>query len=100
MKFTWEADDIGGEHANAGGVIVTENTPDVSEYWMIGRRPGAENAPVRYCLVSLRDGAIQDPMTADELAEYLNEKNLRPVAERSLIESYVKSARDGTVIPL
>lgn len=98
MKFIWEAEDFTGEGAHMTGTIVTENGTNGDEYWMIGARPAA--APPRFCLISLRDGMIQDPMTAEDFARHLNETNKKPISERSMIESYVKNSRTGRVIPL
>ena len=94
MKIIWETDDIAREGAAAAGTIVTN---DSEEYWMIGYRPGADKAQARYCLISLRDGMIQDPMTAEALAAHLTETNMKPITERSMIENYVKDGRSGNI---
>lgn len=102
MKYIWEADDIAAATARANGTIVADNADNDGEFHMIGMRAGTEGTdgqpgtPTRYCLISLRDGQIMDPMSASDLAKFLTENNKRPVTERPpTIESYVRTARSA-----
>lgn len=95
MRFIWEADDIGGEDTNAAGTIVTDVKDGENEYWMIGIRPADGDTPARYCLISLRDGTIRNPMSAEDLASHLTNTGMKPISEHSTIETYIRDGRVG-----
>jgi hypothetical protein len=105
MKYVFEASDISATGAGANGTIVTDNAEGEAEFHMIGIRQGTEGAdgqpgtPTRYCLISLRDGSIQNPMSAEDLAKFLNDNNKRPVTERPpTIENYIRTARQADAL--
>lgn len=64
MLVTWEAKDI-----KAGRRV---KKPGTREAWMIGYHATGCNGAGKYTLVSLNDGMVCPPQTAEQLAETLN----------------------------
>ncbi len=71
MKIQWQADDI--KSGRTVGKIGR------SERWMIGYEGTPENPDRRYVLISLSDGLVSPPATAEMMAADLNKSGEIPV---------------------
>lgn len=91
MQITYEADDIKGF---LGCIFHNENA---SEFWLLGydSRFGSAATVPRYQLVSLRDGMVQPPETAEKMAALLTESKKKPLAQWQMAERYIKQGKVG-----
>lgn len=82
MRYIWEADDFKPHPIKRGsvGMIVRRDAPD-SETFIIGYMGdvSSTSGEPRYCYVSLRDGLINGPFTAEDIAARLNDHTVIPV---------------------
>ena len=87
MRFVWEEDDIVNM---LGQVVVHKDTS--GEHWLIGYVAEHEiGDDRRYQLISLRDGMVQPPKTAAEMAHALNCGQKRPLhLQRTMVETLIK----------
>lgn len=71
MKVEWIAEDIKpGRHVGK---------KDRNETWMIGYKADTKENEARYSLVSLSDGMITTPITAEAMAQMLNKCGDLPI---------------------
>jgi hypothetical protein len=71
MKVQWQADDI-----TPGRVL---GKPGRSERWMIGYEAMPDDADRRHVLISLSDGLVSPPATAEMMAIDLNKSGEIPI---------------------
>lgn len=111
MKYTWTADDI-----KPGRIVCSSKLPKPGDNfgwfakwtykigWLAGGNPKKDyvipkglNSKEReeflyknraeYCLISMTDGMISNPMTKEKMAKALNKDNMMPCPHYQLIET-------------
>lgn len=91
MRISYDADDV----KSMLGCVFTKGTH--GEYWLLGYDGRfTENATVpRYTLTSLRDGMVQPPRTADDMANHLTETDSKPLAQWQMAENLIIKGKVG-----